>query len=351
MVAGIERTAMGLQGEPQHLLSGDQLTPEVFENISETTTRLLDPNELNRARREINDAYPLGAAGVALFLEPSARTRYSHLRAGERLGIGMFQEPHPKQTLSILKGESIDDTFVTFDALGYELIVYRSDQEGAAVQAAKNTRRASIINAGDGKGHHPTQTILDMETIKVALGKFDGLTFGHIGDPANSRTTHSMVEAMSYYDTHHVFSTYGELGISDEYREHLKEKGVSFEEMDDVKKAAEVADVIYMNRLQGERQKKQDGESVEEHQTRLDRITDGYLKHAQIRPDVLTIVEKRGVRLMHPWPRNEEIPAEYTYHPSGLWLEQMTEGVNTRTATMYLILMKKLFNNVVERES
>jgi aspartate carbamoyltransferase catalytic subunit len=344
-----ESCTTGIEGEPQHFISGDQITPEVFERISETTERLLKPYELELARQELGEAYPLGAAAVALFLEPSARTRYSHLRAAARLGVDMFQEPHPKQTLSMMKGESIEDTFVTFDALGYELIVYRSDVEGAAAQAAQNTRRASIINAGDGKGHHPTQTVLDLETIKDTFGSFDGLTLAHVGDPANSRTTHSLIDALSHYDTHHVFSTSDELGISEEYRRKLTEKGVSFEVVDDVKKAAQVADIFYMNRLQGERQKQLPGEADEDHKNRLDRIMDGYLRHAQIRPDVLTIVEKRGVRLMHPWPRNQEIPAEYTYHPSGLWLQQMEQGVNTRTATMYLILMKRLLTKSVKQ--
>lgn len=335
---------------PQHLLSGSQITPEVFERISETTVRLQKPRELERAKRRIKKAHPRGAAALALFVEPSARTRYSSLRACARLGVVAFQEPHPADTLSLLKGETWEDTFLTFDALDYQLIFFRSDTEGAAEKAAQYTRRAIIVNCGDGKNEHPSQAILDGQTIKKTFGKFDGLTTAYVGDPAKARTAHSLLNLLAYYDTHHIFSTPPGMELEPEYVEKLKQRNVSFEVMHDISKAAQKAQIIYMNRHQTERIPKEGGESKEDYQHRIAKKEEEYLKETQITPDspVLRIIEERGVRIMHPFPRKQELSVELTHHPSGLFIDQMEEGVNTRTGTSYLQLLGKLFLKIEE---
>jgi aspartate carbamoyltransferase catalytic subunit len=335
---------------PQHLLTGKQLAPSVFERISETTQRLQNPKELERAKREIKDRYPLGAAALALFLEPSSRTRYSSLRACARLDLPAFQEPHPEATLSLLKGESWEDTFLTFDALGYQLIFFRSNMEGDADRAAENTEVSVITNCGDGKKHHPSQAALDGETIKKTFGKFDGLTIAYVGDPAAARTAHSLLDMLAYHDTHHIFSTHPDMTLDPDYIKELNQRGVSYEIMHDITKAARKAQIIYMNRHQTERIQKKAGESDEELEARKKAKGDEYLKETQISPEstVLRIIEEKGVRIMHAFPRNQELPAELTRHPQGLFIDQMRIGVSTRTATSYLQLTGQLFESMVE---
>ncbi len=335
---------------PQHLLSGEQVTPDVFENISETAIRLQKPLELRRARKEIMKHHELGAAALALFVEPSARTRYSSLRACARLDVPAFQEAEPERTLSLLKGESWEDTFLTFDALGYELIFFRSNQEGDAQKAAENVRSSIIVNCGDGGNQHPTQAILDAHTLKTTFGNLDGLTLAYVGDPMKARTAHSLIDLLSNYDTHHIFATHPEMGLTADYEARLREKGVSFEVMHSITEASKKAEVIYMNRNQVERLPRKKGESKKKHEKRKAAKKQAYLAETVINPDskVLRIIEERGVRIMHPLPRNEELPVELTHHPAGLFIDQMEEGVNTRTATSYLQLVGELFDKVIE---
>lgn len=335
---------------PQHLLSGLQINPEVFERVSETSIRLQNPKELKRARKEIKKAYPLGAAALALFVESSARTRYSSLRACARLKVTAFQEPHPKDTLSLLKGESWEDTFLTFDALDYQLIFLRSDTEGDAKLAARNTHEAIVVNCGDGRHQHPSQAILDGQTIKKTFGKFDGLTIAYVGDPAAARTAHSLLDVLAYYDTHHIFSTHPEMEVEPEYLDELKKRGVSYEVMHDITEAAKKAQIIYMNRHQTNRIPILEGESKEAYEARIEKKEQEYLKETQITPEtpVLRIIEEKGVRIMHPFPRKKELSTELTYHPLGLFIDQMKEGVNTRTGTSYLQLTHQLFTKYVE---
>lgn len=335
---------------PQHLLTGEQVTPEVFDRISEAAVRLQTPNELKRAREEIGEIYPLGAAALALFTEPSERTRYSSLRACARLDIPAFQEADPERTLSLLKGESWADAFLTFDALDYQIIFFRSNEEGHAELAANNTRRAIITNCGDGKNQHPTQAILDAQTIWKTFDRFDGLTIAHVGDPAKSRVSHSVVDLLSHYDTHHIFSTPPGMDLEPDYLESLEQKGVSFEVMHDIRKAAAASQILYMSRHQTDRIPKEEGESDEDYARRIEKKEEEYLKETQITPQsmLLRIIEEKGVRIMHAFPRKKELPAELTYHPAGLFIDQMEEGVNTRTATTYLQLVGRLFEKSVE---
>ncbi|MFP4608864.1 MAG: aspartate carbamoyltransferase, partial [Candidatus Aenigmatarchaeota archaeon] len=148
-----------------------------------------------------------------LFFEPSTRTRLSFEGAMKRMEgncIG-FAEPG---TSSAKKGETLADTIRV--AAGYaDVIVLRHPHEGAA-QLAANFSDVPVINAGDGAGRHPTQTLLDLFTIKREMGNISGNHIGIAGDLKYGRTVHSLTNALSMYDTELTFISPSSLRMPDE---------------------------------------------------------------------------------------------------------------------------------------
>ena len=134
----------------------------------------------------------------ALFFEPSTRTRLSFESAMKRLGGGVLGFAQPEGT-SIMKGETLADTVRMVDAYS-DVVVIRHPHEGAARLAADFASKP-VINAGDGAGQHPTQTLLDLYTIWEGLGKLDGVNIALVGDLKYGRTVHSLTTALSMFRT------------------------------------------------------------------------------------------------------------------------------------------------------
>src|SRR5436190_21014103 len=116
--------------ETQHLLAGIQVTPEIFQQISDTTKRLEDHDNLMQAREEIQAAHDDDPAMLLIFGEASSRTKLSFVRSAMALRIPHHTETNARQTLSLAKNETIADTAKTINALGFNLIVFRSDIQG-----------------------------------------------------------------------------------------------------------------------------------------------------------------------------------------------------------------------------
>ena len=133
-----------------------------------------------------------GSIMATLFFEPSTRTRLSFESAMLRLGGGVISAADEKNT-SRSKGESLADTVRMVE--GYcDVIVIRHPREGAARLAAESTNRP-VINGGDGANQHPTQTLLDLYTIRRRCGRVKGLKVGFLGDLKYGRAAHSLIEA------------------------------------------------------------------------------------------------------------------------------------------------------------
>ncbi|MBO7204994.1 MAG: aspartate carbamoyltransferase, partial [Candidatus Methanomethylophilaceae archaeon] len=129
-----------------------------------------------------------------LFFEPSTRTRLSFESAAHRLGADVIDVSQISAT-SISKGETLSDTIRMVDAY-CDVIVLRHPYEGAARLAA-NVSENPVINAGDGAGSHPTQTLLDLFTMRRAKESLDGLNIAMVGDLKYGRTVHSLVDALT----------------------------------------------------------------------------------------------------------------------------------------------------------
>jgi len=263
-----------------------------------------------------------GKIMAALFFEPSTRTRLSFETAMHRLGgsVVTVAESAKAQTSSTAKGESLHDSITVVDKY-VDIIVVRSPIKGAA-EIAANAAEHPVINAGDGAGQHPTQALLDIYTILKEEGTLNGLTITVVGDLRYGRAPHSLVELLSLYDCNFIFISPKELAMPKDITEKLLSKGLKVEETDNLLKAAEKADVLYITRVQKER-----FSTAEEYE----RVKDSYVVDE-------SIIEKgkEGMLILHPLPRVNEIAVSVDKYPGAAYFRQAGNGVFIRMALLSL---------------
>ncbi|MCG8699362.1 MAG: aspartate carbamoyltransferase, partial [Bacteroidales bacterium] len=174
-----------------------------------------------------------------LFFEPSTRTRLSFESAINRLGgktIGFADSNNS----SVTKGETLYDTIKVVSTY-CELIVMRHPLEGSARYASENSK-VPIVNAGDGANQHPTQTLLDLYTILQTQGTLENLNIVMVGDLKYGRTVHSLLMALSEFNSNFVFISPDELKMPSAYKMALKQKGLKYEECKEMEGQIEKAD-------------------------------------------------------------------------------------------------------------
>ena len=170
--------------------------------------------------------------------------------AMKRLGGNVVNLGDVKSS-SAVKGETLYDTMRMVD--GYcDIAALRHPQQGAA-QYAADACGIPIMNGGDGAGHHPTQTLLDLFTIRQSHGRLDGLTVALVGDLRYGRTVHSLSHALARFDCELIFISPTQLSMPTDIVSDLTESGAKITETSDLYSAIPDADVIYMTRIQKER--------------------------------------------------------------------------------------------------
>jgi aspartate carbamoyltransferase len=258
------------------------------------------------------------------FYEASTRTEFSFRFAMLRHG-GSVDGPSDKmQYSSVSKGESLQDTAITFEQYA-DAIVMRHPQVGAVAVAASETN-IPVINGGDGTGEHPTQALLDLYTIKKKMGKIDGLNITLLGDLKNGRTVHSLAKLLAKYDTTINYVSPAELAMPKQYIEQLGELGIQQYESTTLEDCLPTSDVLYVTRVQGERF--------------LDQADYHRLKdHYRITPEVLEKA-KDDMIVMHPLPRTGEITREVDADPRVAYFDQMKYGMYVRMGLLALVLGK-----------
>jgi aspartate carbamoyltransferase len=255
-----------------------------------------------------------------LFYEPSTRTRLSFEAAMLRLGGTVISVAEAKSS-SAAKGESLHDTMKTVE--GYaDVIVLRHPQIGAAEEAAAATYRP-VLNAGDGTGQHPTQSLLDYYTIKKERGAVEGLTVTLAGDLKHGRTVHSLAELLSSYDVRFVFASPGALRMPVDIVTRLKARRVSVTETESLADAIRTSDVLYMTRIQRERF---------EDPTEYDRLKDAYVLTRS-----MVAGAKDGLTVMHPLPRVNEIAIDVDDYAGAAYFRQAANGLAIRMALLALV--------------
>jgi len=256
-----------------------------------------------------------------LFYEPSTRTRLSFEAAMKRLGgstIGFAESG----TSSATKGENLTDT-ATIVSEYSDALVIRHNMEGTARFVA-NIVEVPVINAGDGAGQHPTQTLLDLYTMKRIFGKIDGLHITLLGDLKYGRTVHSLAHALALFDVDVSFVSPDVLKMPREILHDLGKSGIDVNETDNVHDVLDKTDVLYVTRIQKERFPDP---------TEYLKIKGAYTIDSKLLEGSKTIV-------MHPLPRVGEISHDVDKTKYGKYFEQAFYGVPVRMAILKALIKK-----------
>ena len=262
-----------------------------------------------------------GKVIATLFFEPSTRTRLSFESAISRLG-GKIIGFSDSSSSSVSKGETLNDTIRTVNNY-CDLIVMRHPVEGSA-RFASEIATVPIINAGDGANQHPSQTLLDLYSIKKTQGKLDDLNIFLVGDLKYGRTVHSLMMAMSRWNATFNFISPEELKMPEEYKIYLDNAGLKYYEHTDFTDIISKADIIYMTRVQRERFS--------------DPIEYEKVKNVYVLRNSMLKNTKPNMRILHPLPRVNEIHTDVDKNPKSYYFEQALNGVYTRQAILCLLL-------------
>jgi aspartate carbamoyltransferase catalytic subunit len=258
---------------------------------------------------------------ATLFFEPSTRTRLSFESAVLRLG-GKVIGFSDSNSSSVTKGETLYDT-IKIVSNYCDLIVMRHPLEGAA-RFASETTSVPVINAGDGANQHPTQTLLDMYSIKKTQGTLENLNIFMVGDLKYGRTVHSLLMAMSQFQPSFCFVSPDELKMPDEYKYYLNCVGIKYTEQKELTQNLNTADIVYMTRVQKERF----SDPIEYERT----------KNAYVLKNRMLEGTKDNMRVLHPLPRVNEIDQDVDTNPKAYYFTQALNGVFVRQAIIASIM-------------
>jgi aspartate carbamoyltransferase catalytic subunit len=262
-----------------------------------------------------------GKVAATLFFEPSTRTRLSFESAINRLG-GKIVGFSDASSSSVSKGETLHDTIKMVSSY-CDLIVMRHPIEGSA-RYASEVASVPVINAGDGANQHPTQTMLDLYSIRKTQGTLDNLNIFMVGDLKYGRTVHSLMMAMSRWNATFNFISPEELRMPEEFKLYLDNLGLKYYEHTDFTEIISRADIIYMTRVQKERFS--------------DPIEYEKVKNVYVLRNSMLNNTKHNMRILHPLPRVHEISTDVDSNPKAYYFEQALNGVFTRQAILCTLL-------------
>lgn len=300
----------------QHILSAKQFEKKDLEEILLKSKQMENACSLGQVKKTLD-----GKIIACLFFESSTRTRLSFESAALRLGAEVIGMEAGSASSSVKKGESLADT--TRIVQNYaDAIVVRHPKEGAAEEMA-NVAKVPIINAGDGGNQHPTQSLLDLYTIKKNLGRLDNLKVAFGFDPKHSRTIKSLAELLTLYENNEfTFVCPPALNPTPEFLGMLTEKKVKYSILNNLSNFGSY-DVFYSNRLQEERL--EDREEFEKYRKAL----------------VIMKSMAEGVKtiILDPLPRVDEIAPEVDDLANAKYFEQAKNGLYVRMALLESVLV------------
>lgn len=295
----------------RNILSTRFFSREKIDRILSVAEKL-EPVARGEVRSDILD----GKVLALLFFEPSTRTKMSFETAMVRLG-GKVINMGSVEASSVAKGETLADTVRVISQYA-DAIVLRHPREGAALMASEFAS-VPIINAGDGAGHHPTQTLLDLYTIRRE-SHLDGLTITLAGDLKYGRTVHSLCYALSNYGARINLVSPPELRMPERILEEMDRRRIEVNVFDNLDAAVKDADVLYMTRIQRERfPDPAEFNRVSKEMRVTKQLLDGCLPH---------------MKIMHPLPRVDEILPEVDETPHACYFRQAFYGIPVRMAVL-----------------
>lgn len=300
----------------QHILTAGQFTTGQIEDIFKRADEMKDAFHNNRA--QLAETHR-GRLVATLFYEPSTRTRLSFEAAAQCQGMGVLSTENAGEFSSAVKGETIEDTIKVVSRYA-DVVVIRHKENGTAERAAA-VSKVPIMNAGDGTGEHPTQSLLDLYTIFESKGRLGNLRIVIGGDLKHGRTVRSLARMLSLYPGNHItFVSVPELQADEALQAELKKANVSYEMTDDMLGAVASADVVYWTRLQKER------------------MTDPTLESSYVIDETVLDAMSKDAIIMHPLPRVGEIATIVDADPRARYFEQAQNGLYVRAALLDLAL-------------
>ena len=298
----------------RHIISTREFTKEEIDYIL-SRAEALEPYARGAKR---SDALA-GKILTNLFYEPSTRTRLSFEVAMKRLGGEVINVSTPEMS-SAAKGENLVDTLRVVSQY-CDIIALRHPKEGASRLAASFSP-VPIINAGDGAGQHPTQTLLDLYTIKKEH-LLDSLRIALIGDLRYGRTVHSLAYALALYGATLFFVSPEALRMPEEIKMDLREAGADIIEATEITEVIREINVLYVTRIQRERFPDP---------TEYSKVAGTYRVTGEL------LKENESVIIMHPLPKLDEIDPALDQTKQARYFMQAFYGIPVRMALLSILL-------------
>lgn len=300
----------------KHLLESQQFDRELLLKLFKRA------DELRHTRSESLK----GKVMTTFFYEPSTRTRLSFESAMLKLGGSVMGTENANEFSSVVKGESIEDS-VRIISSYCDVFVMRHSEEGS-VKRASLVSKVPVINAGDGKGQHPSQALLDVYTIYREFGRIDHLKIAMVGDLASGRTTRSLSYLLGKFeDIEIIFVSPEHLRMASDIKEYLERHEIKWREETSLNKVLGEVDIVYVTRIQKERIP---AESYEKAKGKY-----------VINTSNLGLI-KEGSIIMHPLPHVEEIDLPVEIEQNDLrvaYFRQAENGLYVRMALLEEVLL------------
>lgn len=300
----------------QHILTAAQFDLDWIRKLFEMTDLI---NRKGRDYKTLRDKIV-----ATVFYQPSTRTRFSFEAATLRLGGHVISTEAAAAFSSVIKGESLPDTIKIIGGYADAIVLRHPDNDSA--QVAASVSEVPIINAGSGTTEHPTQALLDLYTIRQHLLRVQNLRVVFAGDLLNGRTVHSLVQLLTLFpQTKISFVSPEQLRIGEDVRSLLRSVHIPFEELRHLGNVdPQHVDVLYTTRVQKEHVEDEAILAGAEHAYRVDAPFVRRMSNESI--------------VMHPLPRNSELPEEVDALPQAAYFQQAKNGLWVRMALLEMLL-------------
>lgn len=298
----------------KHIISINDLSREELELVLDTAASLKANPQPELLKHKVI---------ASCFFEASTRTRLSFESSMHRLGASVVGFADGSNTSLGKKGETLADTISVISTY-VDAIVMRHPQEGAARLATEFSGGIPVLNAGDGANQHPTQTLLDLFTIRETQGRLDNIKIAMVGDLKYGRTVHSLAQALAKFKGNRFyFIAPDALAMPGYILSLLEEKGIEYSLHESIDDVVPELDILYMTRVQKERLDPSEYANVKAQF--ILRATD--LTHAQ-----------PHLKVLHPLPRIDEITTDVDKTPYAWYFQQAGNGIFARQALLALVL-------------
>lgn len=302
----------------KHIISINDLSREDLELVLRTAASLKANPQPELLKHKVI---------ASCFFEASTRTRLSFETSMHRLGASVVGFADGSNTSLGKKGETLADTISVIGTY-VDAIVMRHPQEGAARLATEFSGGIPILNAGDGANQHPTQTLLDLFTIRETQNRLDNLNVAMVGDLKYGRTVHSLTQALAKFDGNRFFFIAPDaLAMPAYITDMLDEQNIAWSRHDTIEEVMPQLDILYMTRVQKER---------------LDPSEYANVKAQFILRAADLAGARDNMKVLHPLPRIDEITTDVDSTSHAWYFQQAGNGIFARQALLALVLNREL---------